>query len=224
MADDLSRGIEPHVLAQLEALELDPARPLLAVDADEVLVVFAAELAQFVAGLGYEMRLTEYRLEGAIRAADTGAPIPFDAAIGLIGRYFGEASHAQPAMPGAAAALERLSSRAQVVVLTNVPRAARETRIARLAELGMPYPLVENSGGKGPALAWMAARAGAPVAFIDDSPSQIESAARSLPEALHVHFTGSAFIAGVMPHCAAAGARAADWDEAEALLARHFGG
>jgi len=211
-------------MAQLEALPLDPARPLLAVDADEVLVVFAAHLARFVAGLGYEMRLTEYRLEGAIRRRDTGEAIAFADSLALIDRYFTEEMHNQVDIPGAAEALARLSTLAQVVVLTNVPRHAREARVARLSALGMGYPLVENAGGKGPALAWMAARTGTPVAFIDDSPAQIESAAAHLPDALHLHFAGSAFVGRVIPHCAEASARVANWAEAERRLAAHFGG
>lgn len=219
---DPRQEIHPAVMAQLEALTLDPARPLLAVDADEVLVVFAAHLAEYVAGLGFEMRLTQYRLEGAIRRRDTGEAVPFDESLGLIDRYFTDEAERQAPIPGAAEALARLSHQAQVVVLTNVPRHAREARIAHLARLGMGYPLVENAGGKGPALAWMAARAGTPVAFIDDSPAQIASVAQHLPDCLRLHFAGSAFVSRIVPRCEEADARVADWEEAERLLGAHF--
>jgi len=216
-------GIEPRVMAQLEALSLDPARPLLAVDADEVLVHFARHLARFVEGLGYEMRLTEYRLEGAIRDPAADRVLSFAESISLIDRYFETGAAHQAPIPGAAAALARLAPRAQVVVLTNVPRHAREARVARLARLGMPYPLVENAGGKGPALAWMAARTGRPAAFVDDSPGQIASAARHAPQVRRLHFVGSEFVRATMPDCAEAEHRVRDWAEAETVLARLFG-
>ena len=52
---------------QIEAAGLAPGRPLLAVDADEVLVHFAPHLARWLEGLGWRLALTEYRLDGAIR-------------------------------------------------------------------------------------------------------------------------------------------------------------
>ena len=221
---DTGPALPARVMAQLEALPLDPARPLLAVDADEVLVILAAHLARYVETIGFEMTLTEYRLEGAIRRRGSATPVPFDEALGLIDRYFTEVSHDQAPIPGAAEALARLSRLAQVVVLTNVPRHARATRVRRLATLGMGYPLVENAGGKGPALAWMAARAGGPVAFIDDSPGQIASVAAHLPDTLRLHFTGAPVSGPVMPQCPDASARVEDWAEAERRLTAHFAG
>lgn len=206
------------VLAQLETLDLDPARPLLVVDADEVLVVFAADLARFVGDLGIDMHLTQYKLEGAMTVRRTGLPVPFDETIALIDRYFETEAAAQAPIAGAAEALARLEPLAQIVVLTNVPAHARAARIARLAALEMAYPLIENNGGKGPALAWMAQRAGAPAAFVDDSPNQIESAAADAPDIRRVHFVGSALVADIMPACPEAHHRVADWDEAETVL------
>ncbi|MEM1346382.1 MAG: hypothetical protein AAGI34_17600 [Pseudomonadota bacterium] len=215
--------IEAAVLAQLEALPLDPGRPLLAVDADEVLVHLAEHLARFVYGLGYEMRLTRYRLDGAVRRRDTGEVVAFADTLALIDRFFHEEAHAQQAIEGAAEALARLSVKAQVMVLTNVPRHARETRIANLAGLGMGYPLVENSGGKGRALAWMAARVAGPVVFIDDSPNQIVSAARYAPEVVRVHFVGAPYVTALIPEVGEAHHRVASWAEAEPVLAAALG-
>lgn len=221
--DAAPAALPETVLAQLEALSLDPGRPLIAVDADEVLVHFARHLADHVAAQGYRMRLTEYRLEGAIRDAATGEPVPFDGAIALIGRFFAEEVHRQEAIDGAAAALARLSARAQVVVLTNVPEEARAGRVENLAGLGMAYPLVQNVGGKGPALAWMAART-ARAAFLDDSAGQIASVRKAVPGAFCLHFRGSPYIAGVLPACAEADRAVADWAEAEAVLRDWLGG
>jgi hypothetical protein len=194
-------------------------RPLLVVDADEVLVHLAAHLARFVDTLGYDMNLTVYRLEGALRHRETDTLVDFAGAIALINRFFEEETLAQQPIDGAAEALSLLARSAQVVVLTNVPRHGREARIENLGALGMAYPLVENTGGKGRALAWLADRVdGAPVAFVDDSPNQIESAARRAPQVTRLHFVGAEYVADLIPHCPDANHRVASWAEAEAIL------
>ena len=126
--DESEDGVAPETLAQLQALDLDAQRPLIAVDADDVLVVFVDHLSRFIRTLGFEMRLVTYRLEGTMFPVGSDRALPFEDCIGLINRFFREQTEAQQAMPGGAAALERLSKDAQIVILTNVPRHATEAR------------------------------------------------------------------------------------------------
>lgn len=218
----MADGIERETRRELEALEIEAGRPLLAVDADEVLVDFAGHLGEFAGGLGLELRLERYDLEGAFRDRETGRRLGFDEAIGVIDRFFAEETVRQRAIAGAAEALARLSGQAQIIVLTNVPRHARGARAENLSGLGMPFPVVANTGGKGRALAWLAERAGAPVAFVDDSPSQIASAKRRAPGVLRLHFVGSDYVARVIPTSPDADHRVACWVEAERLVAAHL--
>jgi hypothetical protein len=213
-----------EVLADLDAAGIERGRPLVALDCDEVLVAFAGHLARWLEGVGYEMRLTQYQLEGAIYAAGEANPVSFEGAIRLIDAFFEEETARQTALPGAVEAVARLSAEAQVVALTNVPRAAREARVENLAALGIAAPVIANTGGKGRALAMLAARADAPVAFVDDSPSQIASAARHAPEVGRVHFRGSPFIRGVLPEAPEAHATADDWAACEAAVRRALAG
>ena len=48
-----------RVLAELEAAEINPGRPVIAVDADEVLVHFAAHFNDFLTARGYRFSLSE---------------------------------------------------------------------------------------------------------------------------------------------------------------------
>ena len=216
--EEIEASLDPEVLAQLRAVAIVPGRPLLAVDADEVLVYLAEHLARYLATIGFDMRLTQYQLEGSIFPAGSDVPVPFDDCLRLIDRFFDDETLNQVALPGAAAALARLSARAQVVVLTNVPRHARDLRRRNLAALGMDYPMVENAGGKGRALRWMAARAAAPAAFIDDSLRQHESAARRAPEVTRIHFVGAGHLRRILPESPAAHHRVEGWEECEAVL------
>ncbi len=217
---EIEASLDPEVLAQLRALPIVPGRPLLAVDADEVLVYLAEHLARYLPTIGFRIRLTQYQLEGSIFPADSGIPVPFDDCLRLIDRFFDDETLNQQALPGAVEALARLSERAQVVVLTNVPRHARDLRRRNLAALGMDYPMVENAGGKGRALFWMAAHADAPVAFIDDSLKQHESAARRAPEVTRVHFVGASHLRRILPESPAAHHRVEGWEACEAVLSR----
>ncbi|MEO1471771.1 MAG: hypothetical protein AAFV86_22265, partial [Pseudomonadota bacterium] len=200
-----------EVMADIEAAGIRRGVPLLAVDADEVLVEFAAHLARWLDAMGYEMRLTEYRLEGAIFGAGEADPVSFEGAIRLIDAFFEEETRAQQALAGAVEAVSRLGREAQVVVLTNVPRPARAARVTNLAGLGIEAPVVANAGGKGRALRLMAEKADAPVVFVDDSPGQIESAAKHSDHVARIHFRGSPYIRPVLPPSALAHDDVGDW-------------
>ena len=215
---DQIEAIAPETLAQLEALDISRDRPLIAVDADEVLVIFVEHLSSWMATIGFEMRLERYELEGSMFPEGSDDPLPFDECIGLINRFFKEQTLEQQAVDGAADALSRLAEVAQIVVLTNVPRLATETRRQNLHALGMPYPVVVNSGGKGRAMVWLCQQTDAPVGFIDDSVKQIESVARHAPDVVRVHFAWADFIDRFYPECPDASARVRSWEAAENAL------
>ena len=160
------------VTDQIAAAGIERGAPLLAVDADEVMVVFAEHLARYFETIGWRLDLSEYKLDGAIIEHGTGRAADRAEGWRLIERFFEVETLRQEAIAGAAEALRTISAEMQVVVLTNAPRFAREDRAANLAALGMGYPLIVNEGGKGAALREIAARAAAPVTFIDDSLSQ----------------------------------------------------
>ncbi|MEL6197257.1 MAG: HAD family hydrolase [Pseudomonadota bacterium] len=214
--------IAREVLADIDAAAIVPGRPLVAIDADEVLLVFAEHLGRWLGDVGYDLKLTSYQLEGAIISRDDGMPVGFEAAISLIDTFFEEEAEQQLPLTGAVEAVTRLAGDAQVVVLTNIPRLARAARVRNLGGHGLDFPVVANSGGKGRALAMMASRAAAPAVFIDDSPGQIASAARHAEGVHRLHFRGSPFIQHVLKPAEAADTVAETWGEAEATIRRHL--
>ena len=220
---DLEARIDPDALADLCALELVRGRPLLAVDCDEVMVEFSSHVVRWLPSTGHEMRLTQYRLEGSMFRRGEDVPLPFDDCVTLLDRFFHEETQGQQPVTGAAEALRRLARDVQVVVLTNVPRFARESRCANICALGMDFPVVVNTGGKGRALAWLAATANAPTAFVDDSPLQHEHAAKHAPEVTRIHFVGAASVRELLRESPEAHYRAHDWAEAERQVRAAFG-
>ena len=209
----------PDIVAgQLAGLALDPDRPLLAVDVDEVIVGLAGHLGEYATERGFALRLTGYRLDGALWRAD-GSEASRDEFRDLFRGFFETQTRHQKVYPGAAKALRALSARMQVVILTNVPFHARGDRVANLAGNGIDYPLVANAGPKGPVLRWLDARAGR-TAFVDDSPSQLASAARDAPEVARIHFVGDETLRGYLPSVEAAQHMARDWEDVRAIVER----
>ncbi|MEM9140842.1 MAG: hypothetical protein AAGB15_13535 [Pseudomonadota bacterium] len=219
----IDEGIGPDTLAQLREIPIEPGRPLIAVDVDEVLVVFVEHLDRYIRTLGYEMRLERYELEGSIFPIGTNDAVPFDGCIELINTYFANETLNQQAVPGGRAVLERLAEIAQIVILTNVPRHATAMRRQNLDGLGLTWPMAVNSGGKGRAMAWLAAKAGAPAAIVDDSSSQLESVAKHAPEVSRFHFAWAEHIARLYPDCAHATRQVYDWPGTEQAIRETFG-
>lgn len=221
--DGISGGVPPATLEQLQALEIVSGRPLIAVDVDDCLAIYVEHLGRFMQVIGYELRLESYELEGSMFRAGSDEPLPFDDCLEIIYRFFREECINQQPMPGGVEALHSLSADAQIVMLTNVPGFAGEARRRNLAGLGVPWPVVVNSGGKGRAMAWLAAAAGAPTGFVDDSVRQIESVAKHAPGVVRIHFAGAETVRRLFPECRAAAAQVHDWAEAERTLRVELG-
>ncbi|MEM0989026.1 MAG: hypothetical protein AAGK00_09090 [Pseudomonadota bacterium] len=215
--------IPEKVMADLQQLDLQRGRPLLAVDADEVLVVFVDHLDRFMRTIGFEMRLVRYELEGSMFPIGSDEALPFQECIQMIDRFFRQETLNQTAVPDGPEVLARLSQDVQVVVLTNVPSHAGALRRQNLAALGIPYPVVVNSGGKGRTMRWLADQVDAPVAFIDDSVKQVESVAKHVPEAVRLHFAWADFIHRIFPECAHATRQVRSWTEADEALRHKLG-
>lgn len=215
---EIEAGISSETLEALKAVPILPGRPLIAVDVDEVLVHFVPHLDRYIQTLGFEMRLVTYQLEGSMFPIGSDDPLPFDQCIELIHEFFRAETLKQEPVPGGVETLKRLADWAQIVILTNVPRHATAARRQNLDALGMSYPLVVNSGGKGRAMAWLAINAGAACGFVDDSVAQIESVAKHAPEVCRIHYAGADFIARIFPVCEFATEQARDWEQTEAVL------
>ena len=202
--------MQDETKAQIAALNLSPDKPLLIVDADEVLVQFIQPFTKYLNARDWEIHLTEYRLEYAIRRAG-GIVADEEETFELVHGFIDAETHRQPEVQGAATALRALSKQAQVVVLSNVPQRRYRDRLANLRGHGMDFALVANSGPKGPALLALTSGMRAPVAFVDDSPAQIESAAEHAAHIHRIHFAGCPVIKKVLPDVKCANATPDDW-------------
>jgi hypothetical protein len=167
--------IDPNQVA------IDPARPLLIVDVDEVLGLFMHGFGRFLGTRGYEFRMDRFALFQNIFTPGATEHLDLEAGRVLFDDFFRFACDDMEPAPGAAAALAALATGAGVVALTNAPDHAREPRTRWMTKHGMDYPLLINSGPKGAAVAALAARTRRPVAFVDDLLGNLDSVAEAAP-------------------------------------------
>ncbi len=178
----------PEVLAQIRALPV-AQRPLIICDVDEVILQMTTHLEEYLNARGLVFLNYEYRLTGNIAGKADRLPIGSDDVRRLLLGFFDEMSHRQDMVPGADEALRSLSDDWEIVLLTNLPGGHNKpTREKLLSGLGIPYPVLTNSGPKGGAVAALAAGRPGPVVFIDDSPSNHVSVNASLPSAVQIQF------------------------------------
>jgi hypothetical protein len=178
---DALRQVPTTAEPRLVRLALDPGRPLVIVDVDEVLGLFLQGFVAFLRDEGIEVRLKSYALFENMFRPGGRQPVTGAEAKACFDRYFGGRCDDMEPAPGAAAALERLSRRASIVVMSNAPPQAEVLRAGWLRRHGLDYPLLLNDGPKGPRSAELAAQIGGRSAFIDDLIPQLDSVAEHSP-------------------------------------------
>lgn len=196
---------------------LRPGRPLLIVDADEVILRFVDGFDKFLRREGLFLDLTSYRLHGNVKRLDDGKPI-LDVEVTALLDDFRHDLDSLDVVEGAHEVLTALKPRLDIVVLTNISPAQATPRLRNLAGLGLDLPLVANSGVKGPAVKALTARSGRPSFFIDDIPQNLSSAAEIAPDVLRIHLIGDERLKPLLPPAAGAHLRAEHWRDAQAFI------
>jgi len=192
---------------------LTPGRPLLILDADEVVLRFVDGFDRFLRGGGLFLDLSSYRLHGNVKRLSDEVPV-LDVEVTALLDEFRRELDSLELVEGAREAIESLCPRLDIVMLTNISPAQAAPRVRNLAAHGLDLPLVANSGLKGPAIKALAARAGRPAFFVDDIPQNLASSAEAAPEIWRIHLIGDDRLKPLLPPAAHAHLRAEDWAEA----------
>ena len=218
----MSAALAPATRDALDRLELG-ARPLFVVDVDEVVLRFVGPLERFMAAQGYRLAPVSFGITGNVTRLGSCRAVPSPEVAALIAGFFSAHVGDQEPVDGAVAALAGLAPRLDIVMLTNVPAVHGPSRIARLAALGMPYPLVVNDGPKGPALAHLATRAGLPVFFVDDGPVNLTSVRDAVAETRLIHFIDDPRYFRLAPDVPGTWLKTRDWGEVGRRISADIG-
>jgi len=208
--------------AEINALDLRSDRPLIISDADEVLLVFMAAFVDHLATRDLWFDWADFRLTGNVRRRSDNEPIAASEVADLLQFFYSGHAGSLDAVPGAADALSALKAQADIVILTNLPRTQADARRRSLAGHGMPYPVVINTGPKGPAVEEISAGLARPVFFLDDSPRHHASVAEHAPSVQRLHFVHDPRLRTLVGPAEAAHHRVDTWPEARVLIETHM--
>ena len=211
--------LAPDVETQIRALPIAPDRPLVVCDVDEVVFHFLRGFEAFLGDNHLWLDPASFALNGNVRAHENNAPVPAAELGELINRFFAERARKLEPIEGAHQALSSLAQRSGVVLLSNIPAAFRDDRLANLAEHGFDFPLIVNQGPKGPAVHTMIERHAHTVVFIDDVPGYVTSVADHCPNVHLVHFMQDARFGRHVAPLDCACFRTDNWPEAHDHIA-----
>ena len=212
------------MITTAQDVALDPGRGLAIIDVDEVLALFVQGFRAYLAPRGVELRMTSFSLFGNMYADGSEGALDRPASKLLLDAFFAEGCGEIEPAPGAVDGLAALARIAQVVILTNAPESARNHRCAWLERHGMPYPLILNEGGKGPAVAVMTGRVGGAAMFVDDLLPNLDSVAEAAPRVARFQMIADPMLRAFAPSAPARHARVDDWGElVETARATVFG-
>jgi hypothetical protein len=180
--------ISDETKAQLAMLQLPVGRPLLISDVDDVVVHFLKAFETYLERHELWLDPASLALTGNIKRRSNSLPIPMEDVERLIDRFFVDMTlHMEP-IDSAVDKLNEISKHANVVMLTNAPHGVAEDRRNNLLRHGLGFPVITNSGPKGPAIRALREMATGPIVFIDDNPGFLRSAHEWVPEIKLVHF------------------------------------
>ena len=175
--------------------------------------MFMRGFERFLGGHGLEMRIDRFALFQNIFRPGEAEHLDVAAGRALFDKFFeADVEHIDPA-PGAAEALKALAGEASVVILTNAPGHSREPRARWLIKHGFDYPLVVNSGLKGPPVRALTAMTAGRAAFIDDLLPNLESVAADAPAVARFQLVADERLRALAPMAPERHPRIDDWEE-----------
>lgn len=190
-------------------------RPLIVTDCDEVLLHMVVPFRTWLDeahGIYFDFSSP---FEEALRHKDSGDLIERERIWAVLGEFFAREMRRQTPISGAIEAMMTLAQRADIVVVTNIGAENAQARADHLHELGLPFPVIGNRGGKGPVVAELIGEKRPNLTvFIDDLEGNHASVAAHSPEVWRLQFVGESEIAPYARTAPDAHARIDDWSAA----------
>jgi hypothetical protein len=192
------------------------SRPLIVSDCDEVLMHMVVPFRAWLDELhGIHFNFS-HGFERALRHKDSGDRVERAQIWALLSGFFETEMRRQSPIAGAVAAMGRLAQRADIVIVTNIGEEMADARADQIHAHGLPYRVVGNRGGKGPAVARLMRERRPPLAFfIDDLAPNHVSVAQDVPQCWRLQFVGEPEMAPHVEVAPDAHARIDDWAGAE---------
>lgn len=209
--------------AQLDELALSRRDRLVICDVDEVVVHFTRALEIYLGERDLWLDTSSFALNGNVRRMIGNEPIEASEVGKLIDDFFITRTRHMEPIDGAIDSLLAIADHADIVLLTNLPHHSGDARRENMRSHGLDFPVITNSGPKGPAIKTLASMVDGPVVFIDDSPSFIASAYEHVPHVRLVHFLHDERFARHLEPVDYVTLRTGSWDEARPHIISELG-
>ncbi|RAK51105.1 hypothetical protein DJ018_17795 [Phenylobacterium deserti] len=171
----------------------------------------------FLESRGLEFRVDRFALFQNIYRPGETQHLPVEDGQRLFDEFFRTGCGEIEPTPGAVEALQRLSRRAEILILSNAPADAEQLRADWLKRHGLPHPLILNTGPKGPITAALVRQTRGASAFVDDLLSNLDSVAEHAPDTATFQHVADERLRGLAP-TSPRHVRIDDWAElAEAI-------
>ena len=215
--------LRDSVRRQIDALRLAQDRPLIICDVDEVVVHFIQSLEAHLEDNGCRLDPASFALNGNVRHKHNDEPVSGTKLGELLFGCFEARTRVMDAIDGAVDALVELGRHSEIVMLTNLPEAYLEDRVENLRGHGLTYPVIANSGHKGPAVKALTDGSDHAAVFIDDSPNNIKSVGEWCPETHLIHFLPDQRFSRHVPPMDGVALRTDNWTETRDFIAALVG-
>ena len=212
--------LHKDVFTQLIELPQNVERPLILCDADEVLLCFMHLFEEFLHKQNLYFTWRNYSLDGNILKKNNDQPISKNMVRKLLLDFYSANCAKLEPVPRASESLNRLSEKADVIILTNIWKQYKTIRERQLNGYNLNYPVICNIGAKGPAVAWITKSRNAPAYFIDDSSKHHTSVAHHAPSVLRIHFIAECRLAYLEKPAENANFRTDTWSSASIIIER----
>jgi hypothetical protein len=180
-------------------IKINKNLPLLICDADEVIFKFMDTFDYYLENKNMYFSYETFKLNGNIKNKDTDQAINSDDIPRLISNFFKMHTLDMPLIKNAKKTLEELSNKINIVILSNIPMASSNDRIACLKKHNMHYNFISNEGTKGNKCMELAKLTNKNVFFVDDLPNQISSVSKTCKEIITIHFLQNEKLIKIIP-------------------------
>ena len=213
--------IDDETLTQLKALT-SGTRPLIVSDIDEVILNFVQPFKDYLDHCGFVLRTETYQLTGNVFPKGSDIPTAGPEVFKMLSHFFETQHEWQDLVAGALPALDRLSEHFDIVLLTAMPHAHRNERIAFMRDIGVSFPILTVESDKGHSVAHLAyGRPG--VVFIDDLAHNHESVATHAPGTHLFQYMAFREFEGALPVPPLHTQYHEDWDVMERAIHKALG-
>ncbi len=162
--------------------------------------------------------MNEPKITGNIKELSTGLAAKDTDMNKIMPNFFSSETEKLQLVINAKKVLKRLSKFMQIVILTNLPHKDKYKREKALKNNNIAFPVITNSGLKGPAVKKILENKNQKSFFIDDMPMNIESVSKDSPKTICIHFIQDKRINKLMPTPKSAKIKSTNWFDVENFI------